>query len=307
MHVSDGGNVLLVGGTGYLGRALHASLSTSGWRVTVVETRPSGVDPEPGDHSPDGPAAWRGEAATLRRIVADSRPDVLVVLAAHYVADHETGDIDALVDANVRLPSVILEVARSSGVRSLVMAGTYWEELSSADPVPADLYAATRCASKAIARFFADAYSLTVAWLRVSDIYGPRDDRPRLFSHLRSAATSGAPLLMSPGEQFVAPIHVDDAAGAFSQATRLVREGTWTGVREFGVQGGETATVREIVETYARVVCRPVPVIFGGRPYRDREVMTPVFLPPTPGWSPSYDIEAGIRDMERADGGLLAG
>jgi nucleoside-diphosphate-sugar epimerase len=298
---------LLVGGTGYLGGALRASLTASGWRVFVVETRPDAPESAaPGDDWTD-PAEWHGDQATLQSLVERSQPDVVVFLAAHYIADHTAGDIDPLIDANVRLPAVALDVIRACGVRSVVMAGTYWEEFSDDDPAPADLYAATRCAAKSIARFFADAYGLTVAWLRVSDIYGPGDERGKLFSHLRRAAVTGDTLVMSPGEQLVAPVHLGDATEAFRLATALVAERAWTGVREFGVQSRDALSLRDAVATYAQVIGRPVPVEFGGRPYRDREVMTPVFLPPVPAWSPAFDLRSGLEDMERAAGGLLAG
>jgi nucleoside-diphosphate-sugar epimerase len=67
---------------------------------------------------------------------------------------------------------------------------------------------------------------------------------------------------------------------------------------------GRTLTIREVAETYARVTGRAVPVRWGGRPYREREVMEPWSRGrELPGWRAAVDLEEGIRRVEAAERG----
>jgi hypothetical protein len=52
-----------------------------------------------------------------------------------------------------------------------------------------------------------------------------------------------------------------------------------------------------VVELYARVTGRPIEVVWGGRPYRDREVMVPWTGPRLPGWRPRIALADGLRTL----------
>jgi hypothetical protein len=54
-----------------------------------------------------------------------------------------------------------------------------------------------------------------------------------------------------------------------------------------------------MVEIYLKIVGKKVDIKWGGRKYREREVMIPWKNGKTlPGWSPKITIEQGIRLME---------
>jgi nucleoside-diphosphate-sugar epimerase len=222
------------------------------------------------------------------------------------VAEHTAADVDDLIDDNITRPAHVLEALRISGIRSYVSAGTFWEEMSATNPAPVNLYAATRCAAKTLLRYYADAHGWSAIHLRVSDLYGPDDLRGRLFSLLREAVRTGRTLAMSPGDQLVDLVYVADAAAAFADAAERCARAAFTGMEEYGVSTGQPCSLRDVVGTYSTVLAREVPISFGVRPYRDREVMAPHFIAPVPGWTPSFRLADGIRAMEKAPGGLLS-
>jgi hypothetical protein len=56
-------------------------------------------------------------------------------------------------------------------------------------------------------------------------------------------------------------------------------------------------TLREVVQLYCSVTGRDVQVVWGGRPYRDREVMIPWTGDPLPGWRPQIALADGLRTL----------
>ncbi len=298
-------SVLVVGGTGFMGSRLVRTLGARGvrvhltYRAAIPTGHPSLTDPSV------TAVRWRGDLETMTRLLVESQPEVIILLAAQVAIDHAELDIEPLISANVHLPITVMEAARKAGIRNFVTAGTFWEEWSEVDSSPANLYAATRSAAKQMLRYYASSGSWSAAHLRVSDLYGPGDKRLKLFHFLRDAVLSGVPLAMSPGQQLIDLVHVDDAAEAFIAASRRMVRSDTAGMNEYGVFANDPRTVREVVDVYSRVIGRPVPVDWGGRPYRAREVMIPRFIPVVPGWAVTYSLETGLLDMESGPGGLL--
>lgn len=291
---------LVTGATGFLGSRLARRLAAEGWEVHAV-ARPSS------DAGPLGPAAG---SVVLHRpaetpeafdaVLAAARPDVVFHLAACFVAEHSPQDAARLADSNLRWPLLLLDAMARAGARRLVNASTLWVRFGERCDEPASLYAATKRAFVELLRYYASAHGLSAVTLELADTYGPADPRGKLFSLLRGAAGRGEPLAMSPGEQRLDPVFVDDAVGAFLAAGQRVL-GLGDGrLESFGVLGGRPRTLREVVEAWRRVSGRALEVSWGARPYRAREVMAPPAVPPLPGWSPRVGLEEGIRLMEGA-------
>lgn len=298
-------HTLIVGGTGFAGRRLAFEMAGHGWSVSVTSRSRSSMELSAASGLRIAVSSWTGDIETLRDIMREARTDVVVVLAALFVAEHSPEDVDPLIRANVRLPAVVLEAARLAGITRVVTAGTFWEERSTEDTDAVDLYAATRRAAKELLRYYVGAYGWKAAHVRVPDVYGPEDPRQKLFSLLRAASRERSAIAMSPGEQFVELLHVADAASGFRHAVEETLS-PGRGLLEFGLFPDAPIRLRDLVATYESVIGRSIDVDWGARPYRFREVMRPVRLAGPPGWRPAYDLVSGIEDMERGPGGLLA-
>jgi nucleoside-diphosphate-sugar epimerase len=142
-----------------------------------------------------------------------------------------------------------------------------------------------------------DATPLRVVTLKLYDTYGPGDRREKLFTLLARASTSGSPLPMSPGDQLLELVHVDDACDAFLVAGERLLSGDVSGHESYAVPAQRRYTLREVVEVYCAVAGRKVDVVWGGRPYRPREVMVPWQGSPLPGWRARIALPDGLRTM----------
>lgn len=258
---------LVTGATGFIGGHLVDALARAGWEVhALARTTPP---PEVAQ------AHWLdGSQQRLLTILSDVQPDVTFHLASLFLASHTSEQVSALAEANIAFPMQLVEAMVRTGCRRLVNTGTAWQFDAAGLPQPVNLYAATKQAFDAILTYYQDAEALSVLSLRLFDTYGRDDPRRKLISILLDAARTGEALDMSLGEQIVDLTHVDDVTAAFVVAGQRLMDAE-TPLAEHWFVSGERQTLRNLVVKVEKALDRPLEVNFGGRPYRDREVMVP--------------------------------
>lgn len=290
---------LITGSSGFVGRHLVQRLVADGWQVGRL-LREGLETPAPvsgvGDHW------WDGSTDGAIAAIAAAAPDVVFHLASLFVAEHACADVVPLVESNVLVGTQVAEAMLHAGCRAIVNTGTSWQRDAQGAYEPVCLYAATKQAFEDVLSYYVSAEGFAAVTLRLYDTYGPDDPRPKLVSALAGALRSGTPLALSPGEQRLDLVHVDDVTAAFAAAGRRLLDGG-AGHERFDVSSGQTRTLRAVVAAYGTALGRPVPVRWGERPYRRREVMTPPAGTPLPGWRAEISLEDGFRRLVVRDDG----
>jgi nucleoside-diphosphate-sugar epimerase len=284
----------MTGVTGYVGRHVAARFAAAGWTVDAI------VRPESGA-TPVGvtPHVHDGSIASLKTALAAARPSVVIHIASAVVIEHGFEDVDRILDANIRFPTLLLDAMRGTSCRRFIDTGTSWQHFTATDAYdPANLYAASKQAFFDLALYYANALGFSISSLKLFDVYGPGDERRKLLPLLLNLRKSGGSLDMSPGEQGLDLVHVADVADAYLATAEAGLLNAPPGAETFTVRSGRTVTVKELVGLLEAVGGRPLPVVFGGRPYRNREVMAPWTADrPAPGWSPKVTLEAGLAEI----------
>ncbi|MGC4119574.1 MAG: NAD(P)-dependent oxidoreductase [Myxococcales bacterium] len=284
-------NYLVTGATGFIGRHLVPELLAKGHAVTVVEHR-SPVVPE-----------LRGRVQILPSsgLEAMRGLDEVVVLhlATLFAGQHTSGQVDAMVEANLAFGQRLLEALDPKKCAGFVNVGTTWQHFESADYHPFNLYAAHKQAFEDVLRYYAEVRGLRALTLKLADSYGPEDPRRKIVSVLLAQLGKDAALDMSPGEQFVDLLHVRDAVGALLHAADLVRtRNDLPRPCSFQATSGQPLTLRALVALLSEVSGRPLRVNWGALPYRPRENLHPVtFGQRLPGWTPAVDLRSGLAEL----------
>jgi nucleoside-diphosphate-sugar epimerase len=294
--MTQGGRVALVtGATGFLGSRLAERLVREGARVHALVRPDSSLDRLPGKvHPEEHDATTEGLCRMMERV----RPAEVFHLAARFVPqEHRPADVEGLIRDNVLLSTQLCEAMAVAGCHRLVLAGTAWQHRREASETPVALYAATKQAVDDIVAYYVGATPLRAITLKLYDIYGPRDRRAKLFALLAHAAESGEPLPMSPGEQLLDLVHVDDVVEAFLAAAARLEHGEVAAHERYSVPASRRHSLREAVRLFGEAVGREVPVVWGGRAYRPREVMVPWDGPPLPGWQARIGLVEGLRTL----------
>ena len=286
---------LVTGATGYIGSRLAKALVGGGWKVHALLR----------DASDSSELEKFGKQIKLRRlsggtpeiaqIVKEAKPDAVFHLASEVLIRHEMDDVEDLIESNILFGTQLLEATVRTRVPFFVNTGSYWQHDEGPGYNPVNLYAGTKQAFEDILRFYTKAFPLRALTLKLFDVYGPGDTRNKLFNQLERASETGESLAMSPGEQLLDLVYIDDVTEAYEWAAQLLTTKLAGELGEsYAVSSLRRLPLREVVEIYERVAGRRVPVIWGGRPYRAREVMKPWEGEILPGWQPRTDLETGI-------------
>ncbi len=289
---------LITGATGYVGSKLCQRLLAEGWQVNVLvrETGrplPQTLADQVTAHSYDG------SAQSVLNAVAAAQPDVVFHLASLFIAEHRSDQVIDLINSNLLFATQLAEACARGGVKRFINTGTSWQHYRSDGYDPVCLYAATKQAFEDILEFYADAFGMRVITLKLFDTYGPDDTRPKLVNLLVKAMKSGEALGMSPGEQVLDLVHIDDVTRAFAVcAQQLLNDALPQPHVRYAVSSGKPLSVRQLVALMEQVGGQVMNVNFGARPYREREVMQPWQARQCPlGWQALIDTPTGLASL----------
>lgn len=290
---------LLTGATGFVGSHVARRLVADGWSVHIVCRADSSCSLIADILDRVTVQRHDGSSEGMMVIVRQVSPDMVFHLASLFLAQHRVDDVEPLIRSNVLFGAQLLEAMVQHGVHRLVNTGTSWQHYESCDYSPVNFYAATKQAFEDILRFYTEGTPLCAVSLKLFDSYGPGDPRQKLFALLRRVVEQGESLEMSPGEQLIDLVYIDDIVDCFILAAERLLADLVTSHESYAVSSGAPVKLRELVELYARVIGSPLPIKWGGRPYRAREVMAPWNTGAVlPGWRPKVGLEEGIRRME---------
>jgi nucleoside-diphosphate-sugar epimerase len=241
---------------------------------------------------------YDGGYASLVRALEAAQPEVVVHVASLFLAQHKTEDVSRLIEANLNFPTQLLQAMSEQGIKRFINTGTSWQHYQNEAYNPVNLYAATKQAFEALLHYYVEAQGLKAITLKLFDTYGPGDTRPKLFSLLRKAARTGETLRMSPGEQLLDLVYIDDVLDAYLLA--MARIPDVTKAECYAVSNPVRLSLRELVRIYGETVGCPVNVEWGGLSYRPREVLELWSgHEVVPGWQARVVLADGIARIER--------
>jgi nucleoside-diphosphate-sugar epimerase len=218
-------------------------------------------------------------------------------LASLFISQHNEEDVARLIESNLKFPTQLLEAMSQLGIYQLINTGTSWQHYQNHAYEPVNLYAATKQAFESLLTYYVKAQGIKAITLKLFDTYGPGDTRQKLLPLLKQAANTGETLEMSPGEQMVDLVHVEDVMDCFIAAGVRLLKGEVSSSEAYAVCSGEQLSLKDLVETIAQLAGKRLNVKWGLRQYRHREVMQPWTSGCTlPGWSPRISLAAGLRE-----------
>ncbi len=297
---------LVTGATGFVGSHLTRRLVREGWRVHILSRSGSGLFDLPEFRHVEN-HVYDDSTQSMVSCVAKARPDVVFHLASLFLSQHETKDIELLIQSNVLLGNQLLEAMKVNGITNFINTGTSWQHYNNEHYNPVCLYAATKQAFEAILEYYVQAYSFKAITLKLFDTYGPDDPRPKLFHLLNKAAASGEPLNMSEGAQLIDLVHIDDVVDAYLIAAHRLIECRAHQHESYAVSTGHPMPLRELVQLYSEATGSAIHVNWGARPYRFREVMeTWTGGGSIEGWQPKFTLADGMKSSQNNPNNLLS-
>jgi nucleoside-diphosphate-sugar epimerase len=300
--------VLLTGATGYIGSNIARTLLDEGYEVHIIMRPYSKTDLLSDIKEKIRIHVFGGSTQELIDIFAQITPYLVVHLAALYVAEHTAEDIESMLNSNIYFGTQVLEAATKSGVKHFINTGTYWQNYNGEEYNPVNLYAAMKQAFESILKYYIEISEMRTVTVKLIDTYGPFDPRPKIMSLLKRAAENSDKLEMSPGEQEVGFVYIDDVVRGFLLAIQAVQRLDPHMRASYVVAPDKYYVLKDVVKTFEDVYGKRINIVWGKRPYRKREILKiNICEPNILAGLRLVSLDEGIRMMLEKEGKLAKG
>lgn len=295
--MSDFQKVLITGATGFIGSNLVKGLVREKRDVHVITRASSDLNVLFEVRDFIHVHVYDGSFDCLLKIFREVQPSTVFHLASEFVAQHQPSQVNSLLQNNVVFPAQLTEAMAICGIKRFINTGTSWKYFDSTEYRPVNLYAATKQAFEDILAYYVDVYEWQVITLNLFDTYGPKDPRPKLINLLLKTAENKQELQLSPGKQLIDLVHINDVVAAYLKAESSLNLMP-IGHLQYGVSSEAPVQLKELVSMCEEAWGLKLPVFWGARPYRDREVMLPWHTyKKIPEWQPQVPLLNGLKQV----------
>jgi len=283
--------LLLSGATGYVGRYLLKKLNIDKFHLALL-VRKEYSKGNPGDFIIDiRQNNWKEK-------VRNFNPDTVIHLAAYLTGVDDEKQIDRLVEANISFGTHLLDALKLTNIKTFINTGTSKEYyLHKEKKSPASLYAATKSAFRPIIDYYQSLIGFRFLNIIPYTIYGGIHSEKKLLDFIYESLGAVKPVDMSPGEQVMDFIHIDDVVN-FYITLLLQLPDIKKDISEIHLGYGKGFTPKQIAALMEKISEKKCNINWGGRPYRPNDTMYSVIQQNLSGlqigWQPSVSIDDGI-------------
>jgi nucleoside-diphosphate-sugar epimerase len=288
--------ILMTGSTGFIGTHLYSKLKKSDCDIKVIINKNPIVYSENILEEKD--IHTYVNHYKLKDFITSFNPDLCIHLASSSSEDGSLESIDNLINSNLKFSTELINSLSLSSCRKFINTGTSWQHYESVVYNPVNLYAATKQAFQDILLYYAEAFDFRIITLKLFDTYGPNDHRKKIINLLLNQIKSEQPIKLTPGNQLINLVHVDDIVEAYMVAIELIVKNSGEKITEYGVSSNKSISIKSLVKLIEELSGSDLNIIFGGFNYRNREVFTPWrSFNLLPGWKPKIELDAGLKEM----------
>lgn len=287
--------VLITGSTGNVGKELVPFLIMSGHVVIEVSRNLE----KSKNLFKDTTVKIDLNSDNFKELVELSRPDVVIHLAAYLTASDELNEIEALIQSNILLTSRLLNALSHTKIKAFINTGSFAEYNSGGQNFdPAYFYAATKIATRYIVDYFSKSFYFKQITIVPYTIYGGIDSKKKLIDYLIASINTQKPLDLSPGNQVLDFIHIDDVCKFYEKVLNKIDD--LPDKIEFRLGSGVGKTPREAVKEIEEITGQSANINWGGVSYRKTDTMysvadlyySKVFLD----WKPEVSFKEGVKN-----------
>ena len=160
---------------------------------------------------------------------------------------------------------------------------------------PYSFYALTKVNFIQSLNYYARFHTLCVFNLILYTVYGKGDKTKRALNYILDSLDASEPISMSPGEQLMDFIHVDDVVGLCLQ---LLENKPNKKMEEIHVGTGRGTTLKQAAKLIASLSHQKANIHFGSIPYRKEEKMVNIApISQNRFWNSSVEIETGFLSL----------
>lgn len=279
--------VLVTGASGFIGKHLVERLVQEKNEVAIL-TRTNTF------RFPESIKIFSGKLDELSESIQSFDPGYVFHLAGTSIYPQNNHDLENLWEANelfgVRLLEIIKKCEKVVFVNFNTSLAYHGIQLQ-----PYSYYALTKANFIQTLAFVTRKTNLRVFNLILYNVYGTGDTNKRAINYIVDSLETTRPILMSPGEQVMDFIHVDDV---IQLSLELLKQTPSKPIEDIHVGTGRGITLKEASQLISSISKQKANIQFGGLPYREDEKM--VNVAPVENnrfWESTISIEQGFLSL----------
>ena len=279
--------ILITGPTGFIGQKLLKRLTDQQHTLAIHSRKQL--------HEVDSDVLlFTGELNQFQKEIIAFLPEYVFHLAGSSIYPKNAEEEVELCSANVLYGNALLSIIKEipglvfvNFTTSLAYDGTTIS--------PSSFYALTKANFIQSLNYYARFQSLRVFNLILYTVYGKGDKTKRAINYILDSLDASEPISMSPGEQLMDFIHVDDVVGLCIQ---LLGHKPNEKMEEIHVGTGRGTTLKQAAQLIASLSHQKANIDFGSIPYRSEEKMVNIApISQNRFWKSSVEIETGFLSL----------
>ncbi len=291
--------ILITGATGYIGRRVVQRLTQCGDIELLSVVR----DVRKASELLYYRQCKHVPAEEMTEAIVSFQPELVLHLATLSTSRNDYEIIKPMIDANILFGAELLNaVCNAASVKMFVNVGSFAEFRNGVERGYNDAYLYT--ATKSAFRHILDYYSQLCGFKYVTavpyTVYGGNDTARKLMDYMIDSIGAEQPVKMSPGEQILDFVHVDDVVRFFADtvpdSSQWNRFGSGNNVY---LGTGVGTKVRDLAVMISRQLDTALNIEWGGLDYRPLDVMYAVALVDNNtslcDWKAQVSLEQGIE------------
>lgn len=287
-------NVLLTGGTGFLGSHILKNLLKNKYKVTVLARHTS--DLYRIEHLRKNFELFYIEAdlRNLSDLFFNKKIDTIIHTATEYGRDCS---MSSILQTNLIFPLKLIEEGIKNDLKCFINTDTFSSKSQFMDS--SYLHQYNKSKKYLLDYLFEFKNVIKVVNMRLEHIYGENDSENKFVTTvLKQLIQNDKEILLSEGQQKRDFIYIEDVVSAYNKV--LINNEKLSDFTEFGIGRGESITVRQFVELLRDIIQSKSELKFGALPKRKGEIQDSVadvkglsaF-----GWKPTFVLKSALRQM----------
>jgi nucleoside-diphosphate-sugar epimerase len=294
-------NLLVLGSSGYIGSNILNGLKANHDVYTLYRNKQlEGYDLFEFFNSEEK-LVFSGSLEELLNAPLNLTLDGVVNAAGSINKLDDLSGIEENISANIIFTSLTSLLAIKLKVKFYIFLTTYSSNVQAKAYTPQTFYAATKKSAENLLEYFSYSHYFRTYILEIFDVYGPNQPHLKFFNQLLDAVLQKKPFEMTPGNQEINFIYIDDLVNAVQNLVDREERGVLDSTKSYNysVYGNEVFQLKNVPRIVQEIL------VYGdkldvriSKEYRRNEIM--VFNPRfkrIPNWLPSTSLRQGIKKI----------
>ena len=239
------------------------------------------------------------DTARLEQMFSTHQIDGMINLMASSEKGMAADNLNALVEANFTIPSMLLNLGIHNGLDWCITIGSHWEAKQSRLFSSDVIYTSLKKSFGVYAERLCAASGTSFLKLNLSDVYGPDDHRKKIVNLLVDKLNqTDATMSMTSGLQYINLCHVNDVVDGVEMAVDLLQKTTMPISDEFDLYGDVCINIKDLADLMERNAGVKIDFEWGALPHSCYDVFDPYYCSSQfPGWQPKVNLEKGLKEL----------